>query len=105
MGEFIDDGDFRPTSNDCVDIHFPKRNAAILDASKRDAFEVTYQSLCVRTSVGLDEPHDYVDALPLQQVSVFEHLVRLAHPWSGPDVDTQSRTLLLALPDEQRVCC
>src|SRR5262245_9807985 len=75
MRQLINDGYLGPAGDDRVDVHFPERDPAVLDLAHGRAFQVADQRFGLGAPVRLHERHDYVYALLLELMGVFEHLV------------------------------
>src|SRR5215470_1149367 len=102
MRQFVNDSYLGPAGDDCVDVHFPERDATVFDLAHRHAFQLADQRFGIRAPVRLDERHDYVHALLLELMGVFEHLIRFTYSRRRPDVDAELRPLALLEFGEQR---
>ncbi len=102
VGELVDDHDIRPARDDRVDVHLLERHAAILDLSEWHALEVADKRFGFGTPVSNHDADDDVDALRLQLVRLFEHLVRLPDTGGGADVHAQPCPLALLDLCEER---
>jgi hypothetical protein len=87
--------------NDGVDIHFFERHTAILGALERNALELAYQYFSIGAAVRFYETDYDVEALSLQQVCLFEHLIGLADARRSAKIYAQSRAASLLLLGEQ----
>ena len=102
MRQLIDQADFGLPGDDRIHVHLLQHDVAIFDLPARNGFEIPNLRFSVGPAVSLDEADDHIVVLTPQMMCVFEHLISLADPRGGSNVDPQPRALLLLEPGEQR---
>src|SRR5262245_9938336 len=95
MRQLVNNRYLGPAGDDCVDVHLPECDAAVFDLAHWNAFKIADQRLGLGAPVRLHERHDYVRALLLELMGVFEHLVRFTYARRRAYVDAQLRPLAL----------
>src|SRR5262245_25728050 len=95
MRQLINNRYLGPAGDDGVNIHLPERDATVFDLAHWNAFQVADHRLGVGAPVSLHERYDYVHALFLEVMGVFEHLIRFAYACRRAYVNAQLRSLAL----------
>src|SRR5262245_55600005 len=96
MGQLVDQGDGRVTSEDGVEIHLFDDNAMVFDAPPPHLLQSLDKGRRLGTAVCLDKADHHVDSLCLQAVCLLQHLVGLADASGKAKVDLEPAALLLA---------
>ena len=91
--QLIDDGDLRPSLEDCVEVHFLHRHAPVLHPLAWNHFESLDQRLCFGPTMCLDKRQDNIDAALFKSMGLLQHLIGLADTGGRADVNLQPPAL------------
>ena len=89
VGELVDQGDLRATSQHRVDVHLLEGGAAVLDTTSGHDLEVSDLLEGLRSPVGLDQGDHDVGASMTASPTLVEHGERLADARRRTQIDTQ----------------
>ena len=89
VGQFVHQGHFGPPGQDRVQVHLLEDDAAVLHLAPGDDLQALDEFGRLCPSMGLHQPHDDIDPLPLQAVAFLEHLPGLADPGPIAEIDLQ----------------
>ncbi len=90
VSELVDDEQLRLSRERAVEIELGQRDAAMLEAHRRQDFEASEQRFGFGTAVQLDIAHDDVDAIGSLAPRRFEHRVALADAGRRAEEDAQA---------------
>jgi hypothetical protein len=102
MREFVHQNDSGLACDDGVDVHLFESDTPILGAPQRNLLEIPDEDLGLRAAVRFDIANDNVDALALEKVGFFEHLISLSDAGSSSQIHAQARSARLLLFGKQR---
>ena len=92
--ELIHHAQLRTTPQDGIEVHLLEHHAAIFDSPSRHDFQIADLRFSLGPPVGLDEPHDDIDALAPERMRILQHRIGLADAWRGSDVDAEASALI-----------
>ncbi|MNM67889.1 hypothetical protein D3C81_794330 [compost metagenome] len=104
VGQFVDQGQGRSGFEQAVQVHFLKRDTAIVAAQQGLLEQAAEQRFGLGAAVGLDHSGQYPHALALLGVGGLQHGVGLAHPWCGTEEYLQLAAASSRQVGQQRVC-
>jgi hypothetical protein len=87
--ELVDQGDLGPPGQHRVEVHLLELGAAVFDPVPRDHLQAVEQRRGMLPAVRFHERHHHVRAAFEPPVPLGEHVVRLAHPGRGAEIDPQ----------------
>src|SRR5674476_1550055 len=89
VGEFVDQNDLWPASNDGVEVHFLKPLVLVLKAPARNDVETLQQRFGLLPAVGLHDTDDNLVCRLLLEKKKLQHFVGLADARCGTHEDLE----------------
>ncbi len=94
MRQLVDQGDLRVAGEDRVQVHFLELCPAVLHHLAGNDFETLKKRFGQRAFVGLHEADDDICPPFQAPLTLVEHVVGLAHPGHGTEVDAEMASRL-----------
>ena len=98
VGEFVDQDDLWPASDDGVEVHFLKPLALVLKAPARNDVETFQQRFSLFPAVSLHDADDNIVAVFASGASLLQHFVGLADAGRRTHEDLELTDATLFLP-------